>query len=186
MATYKIYKETALPGTLQANSIYLIAPAAQPNYLEIYVTNNAGTAQRRIPTQADIQALIDASVGSLSGVVVVANIAERNALTLTANTQVLVIDASADSTVASGSATYIYKVDTTSFIKISEAESMDLVINWSAIVGKPSSSVAAIDDAVNKAHAHTNKTQLDKISENGDGQLVYNSQEYTISGSTSW
>jgi hypothetical protein len=38
MATYSIYKETALPGTLQPHSIYLIAPAANPDYVEMYVT----------------------------------------------------------------------------------------------------------------------------------------------------
>ena len=31
MATYQVFKETALPGTLQPHSIYLIAPAARPS-----------------------------------------------------------------------------------------------------------------------------------------------------------
>ena len=35
MAIFKIFRETALPGTLQPYSIYIVAPAAKPNYVEI-------------------------------------------------------------------------------------------------------------------------------------------------------
>ena len=50
---------------------------------------------------------------------------------------------------------------------------MDVVLQWSNIQGRPSSDVASIDDAVNKRHSHTNKTQLDKISEDANGNLTY-------------
>ena len=43
MAAVKIYRETALPGTLQANSVYLIAPAGSPNYVEMYVTGTSAS-----------------------------------------------------------------------------------------------------------------------------------------------
>jgi hypothetical protein len=47
-------------------------------------------------------------------------------------------------------------------------------LQWSDILGKPTSSVADIDDAVTKRHTHSNKTQLDLISENGtSGNLEY-------------
>jgi hypothetical protein len=106
---------------------------------------------------------------------IVADIAARNALVLTKNTQVLVLDATGDSTVTSGAATYLYRVSTTSWIKISEAESLDLVLQWANIQGKPTSSPSAIDTAVSNSHTHTNKTQLDKIGENPDGHFTYNS-----------
>lgn len=174
MSVYKVFKETALPGSLQAHSIYLIAPVAHPGFLEIYVTDAAGTAQRRTHRVEDIQAMIDNSLPSLGGTTIVDTIADRNALTPENGDTVFVIDASADATVTSGAATYIYRTATTSWIKISEAESLDVVLTWSAIVGRPTSSVADIDDAVTKRHTHSNKTQLDSVDQDADGELTYN------------
>ncbi|BAF36131.1 hypothetical protein [Microcystis phage LMM01] len=127
-------------------------------------------------TDVDIQALIDASISGLSGEMpIVANIAARNALSLTKNTQVLVLDATGDPTVASGAATYLYQVSTTSWIKLNEAESIDLVLQWANIQGKPTSSPTAIDTAVGNSHVHNgNLTQLNKIGENADGFFTYN------------
>jgi hypothetical protein len=44
-----------------------------------------------------------------------------------------------------------------------QGDIIDLV--WSAIDGKPSSSVSDIDDAVTKKHSHSNKTELDKVTD---------------------
>ncbi len=173
MATFKVFKETTMPGSPQPHSIYLVAPAAHPNYLEVYVTDAAGTANRRTHKVEDIQAMIDASIAGVGATVIVDDIAARNALSPANGTTALVIDASADATVASGAATYIWRQSTTSWIKISEAESMDITLNWSDIVGKPSSAVADIDDAVTKRHTHANKTQLDQIGE-ASGEMTYN------------
>ena len=49
-------------------------------------------------------------------------------------------------------------------------------IAWAVITGKPSSTVANIDDAVTKRHAHANKAQLDKVGETG-GVMTYNSKK---------
>lgn len=101
-----------------------------------------------------------------------ADIAERDRLT-DKSVSVYVKDATADSTVKRGGAFYLY--DTNAWIKISEAESMDLNLDWASLTGKPTSSVTAIDNAVQKAHSHANSTQLDKIGET-DGKLTYNGQ----------
>lgn len=172
MAVYKVYKETVLPGSLQPHSIYLVAPAAHPGFLEIYVTDAAGTAQRRTHKVEDIQAMIDTSISAINTTTVVANIAARDGLTPAEGDQVLVTDASADVTVTSGAATYVY--DGAAWVKISEAESMDITLNWSDIVGKPTSSAAAIDAAVTNSHTHANKTELDKVGEDGNGEMTYN------------
>jgi hypothetical protein len=177
MATFRIFRETALPGTLQPYAMYVVAPASKPNYVEIYVTNSTGSAARRILTDTDIQGMIDASISGLGGgggLSVVANIAERNALNPTSNLLVLVLDATGDNTVASGAATYVYRLASTSWIKISEAESLEAVTSWANIQGRPSSSASAIDATVANSHTHANKTQLDKIGENGDGFFTYN------------
>jgi hypothetical protein len=188
MAQYRIFKETALPGTLTAHSIYFVAPAANPGYLEIYVTDAAGTAHRRIHTEADIQSLIDTAIDGLNtGAIIVDNITQRDALTDKKNGDtVLVIDASGDGTVTSGAATYVWRSSNTSWVKISEHESLDMSLTWANLSGKPTSTVAAIDSAVTNSHTHANKTQLDKISETG-GLLYYNGQLPAIGwNSSNW
>jgi hypothetical protein len=174
MATYKIFKETALPGVLQPHAIYLIAPPGAPAFVEMYVTGAVATTVKRIIDAAHVQTMIDAAVGALASIEVVANIAARNALAPTKNVQVLVLDATGDVTVNSGAATYVYRASTSTWHKISEAESQDVVLSWAAITGKPTSSAAAIDTAVSQAHTHANKTQLDKVGEDGNGDLTYN------------
>lgn len=176
MSSYllKFFKETALPGTLQPNSVYFIAPAAKPDYVELYVTGTSASAVKRIVNSDDVQSMINASLAGFAALQVVDDIAARDALAPTANTLVLVKDATDDSTVASGAATYVYEVATTTWTKVGEFESLDVVLQWSNIQGKPSSSVADIDDAVAKKHSHANKTQLDKVGEDGSGNFQYN------------
>jgi hypothetical protein len=189
MATFQIFRQTTVPSTFEASAIYLVAPPANPTAVEFYVSNAAGDALKRIPTIADIQTLINDSIAGLGGdgTVIVADIAARDALSPTVNTQVLVLDASDDATVTSGAATYIYQVSTTTWIKISEAESLDLILEWANIVGRPSSSPAAIDTAVSNSHTHANKTQLDKIDEDIDGNFTYDGDLPKIAwDSTGW
>ena len=176
MADLKIYKETALPGTLEANALYLVAPAANPTGLEVYATNAAGDAARRVPTINDINAMIDAKLvgGGGGALVVVEDIAARDAIPdPDSGAMVLVLDASDDATVDAGAATYVY-VDGDGWVKISEAESLDLNLTWANIEGRPNSSAVQIDSAVSSAHSHSNKTELDLIGQDGDGNLTYN------------
>ena len=177
MTIFKPIKLTAVPALpCEGSAVFFVAPQNKPTYIEIYVSNNAGTALKRLLTDTDIQSLIDASISGLSGeMLIVADIAARNALSLTKNTQVLVLDATGDPTVTSGAATYLYRVSTTSWIKLSEAESLDLILQWTNIQGKPTSSPTAIDTAVGNSHVHNgNLTQLNKIGENADGFFTYN------------
>lgn len=174
MAVVKIYKETALPGTLEANSVYLVAPAGSPNYVEMYVTGTSASTVRRIINESDIEGMITAAMSVASAMNIVADIAARNALTPSNGEMCLVLDASADATVDSGAATYVYRTATTAWVKIAEYESMDISLTWAALQNKPTSAVADIDDAVTKRHTHTNKTQLDKVGEDGSGYLTYN------------
>ena len=187
MAIFQVFKETALPGTLVANSIYLIAPAGSPDYVEMYVTGTTGSTVKRILNEADIEAMITASLSGASNMDIVSDITARDALTPTNGAMCLVLDASADATVASGAATYVYQLSTTTWIKIAEYESLDLELTWAALQNKPTSAVADIDDSVAKRHSHANKTQLDKVGENGDGLMTYNGLLPKIAwDSTSW
>ncbi len=181
----KIYRETALPGSPVADAIYIIAPTGKPNHVEMYVTNSAA-AIRRIINEADITALINTAVSGMTEIVVVADIAARNALSPTTAKYVFVKNATADATVASGGATYLYEVATTTWHKISEAESLDISVSWSSLSGKPTSTPAQIDAAVTASHSHTNKSQLDKIGESG-GEITYDGQPVNLHwASTNW
>jgi hypothetical protein len=182
----QLFRETALPATLQAYSIYMIAPTARPEYVEIYVTDATGVAKRVI-NQADIETLISDAIADAKELFIVADIDARDALSPTYAQYVFVIDATDDTTVDSGGATYLYNTATTSWIKISEAESLDVVLNWTDIQGGPASSPTEIDAAVAAAHTHENKTQLDKIDEDDDGNFTYaGSLPLTGWSSTSW
>lgn len=184
MATLKINRETALPGVLEANSLYFVSNGDP--YTELYVTGNTNTVVRRIINESDVNALIASALSGANALEVVADITARDALSPAANVQALVLDASADATVASGAATYVYDFDNTTWVKISEAESLDVVLDWSNIQNGPTSTPAQIDSAVTDSHTHTNKTQLDKIGENGTGDFTYDGDEYVQSGSTAW
>lgn len=185
MAKIKISQVTALPGTLSPNTLYMVSVSASK--MECYMTGNVATTVKRIINEADVQALISSAMASIGEIEVVADIAARNALNPTRNMQALVLNATGDGTVASGAATYVYRLSNTTWYKISEAESMDFAIAWASITGKPSSSPAAIDSAVSNSHTHSNKTQLDLIGQDGDGDITYNgvkvANEY---GATAW
>ena len=66
---------------------------------------------------------------------VVANIAARDNLEVFSGLHALVIDATADSTVETGGAEYIY--DGTKWIKVSELNDLDAVITWDNVLNKP-------------------------------------------------
>lgn len=170
-----IFKETTLPAELQPNSLYMVAPAEHPDYVEFYVTGLTADVVRRTLNQSDIAALVAQAVSVLdiNNLIVVSDIAARDALEATTNLFVFVKDATADETVNVGSASYVYEVATQTFTKIAEYESTDLILSWENITNKPSSSVVTIDDAVNKRHAHANATQLAKVGEDAEGNLTY-------------
>jgi len=90
-----------------------------------------------------------------------------------------VADAAADPTVDSGAALYGWAGPGApvpaigGWVKLAEAESMDLILDWDDIVNKPSSSVIDIDSAVTNSHTHVNKAVLDAFSFNGSELLFH-------------
>ena len=133
---------------------------------------------------ADTNAAIAAINAALTGhskSQIVANITARDALTgVNLGDIAYVQDATGDNTVSSGGATYIASVEnsTVTWIKVAEWESMDVILQWANIQGKPNSTVADIDDAVSKKHEHSNKAVLDDISTNQtSGNLVFHGVE---------
>ena len=83
-----------------------------------------------------VQAFLDSlPAGGGTGAKVVADIPTRDALTPEEGQIVYVKDATGDASVTSGGASYIY--DGTNWIKISEFESLDVVLDWANIQNKP-------------------------------------------------
>jgi hypothetical protein len=169
----KFYKLTAVPTTWVADALYAITNATDTALVELYVTSSSGVP-RHVINKAEIQTLITNAIAANNEIEIVADIAARNALSPTTTKYVYVIDATADTTVSAGGATYLYNPSTSAWIKISEAESLDVVLQWENLQGKPTSTPAQIDSAVTNSHTHANKTQLDKIGEDANGDLTYN------------
>lgn len=188
MALVKFNKVTVLPGTLDANTFYFVENGT---FAESYITDNEGNA-RSVGNSAMINALINDALagwsGNASSLEIVADIAARDALvaTLDVNAMILVIDASADTTVTSGSALYAYGASNTTVYKLAEYESMDVVLQWSSIVGGPSSTPAQIDDAVSLRHNHANKSTLDKLGADADGLTYDGAGVYSPWATANW
>lgn len=184
MADIKFFKVGVLPGVLQANALYFVENGG---YAESYLTNNAGVA-KSLGNTAMINALADARVtaglANLNALEIVANIAARNALAgNNRNQMVLVIDATGDATVAAGSALYAFRNSDDTWLKLTEYESLDVVVQWTNISGKPASAAALIDEAVTKRHAHANLAVLDLITAPG-GVMNYNGTP--VGGAPAW
>lgn len=170
-----IQRVNALPGTLAAETIYLVKTGTE---LTLTVTGTTGAVVATTVSKADVNTAISTAIGALdmsNSVEFAANIAARDAMTLTKSAFVYVADATADATVSAGAALYLYDLNNTTWHKVTEYESLDLVLSWENITGKPNSSVADIDDAVAKRHSHANMAVLDLLSAPA-GQLLYNGE----------
>ena len=106
------------------------------------------------------------------GVIIVNDIAARDALgPINVGQLVWVLNATGDGSVSSGAAEYLW--NDPNWIKVSEAESMDLILQWANIQGKPNSTPSEIDTAVLNSHTHDNEAVLDSLSDSS-GVLAYN------------
>ncbi len=167
MAELVVHKVTSMPGTPAANALYFVLNG---DYAETYVTDSSGVA-KAVGNTAMITA-IGGGGGGGSPPVVVDDIAARDALTPTENIFVLVKDASDDGTVTAGAAMYLWDNVAEEWVKVTEYESLDVVVSWSNISGKPSSTPTDIDDAVTKRHSHSNLSTLNGLSDSA-GVLQY-------------
>ena len=170
-----ISRVNALPGTLAAETIYLVKTGTE---LTLTVTGNTGAVVASTVSKADVNTAISTAIGALdmsNTVEFAADIAARDALTLTKSRFVYVADATADATVNAGAAMYLYDFVNTIWHKVTEYESLDLVLSWDNLRGRPESSAANIDNAVAESHSHANAAVLDLLTAPA-GQLLYNGE----------
>ena len=171
MTKFAVSKVTALPGTLAPSTLYFVSDADNADLMKVYLSDSTGTTVRHLPTKQEIDIAIAAAVSAASTMVRVATITARDDLTPSGNMLVLVTDASDDTTVTAGAASYFW--DGAVWTKVTEFESMDVVQTWANLQNKPTSTVAAIDAAVADTHVHTNNAILDMLAVN-EGVLKYN------------
>ena len=193
MAQLNFHKVTTLPGVLQANAVYFVENGT---YAETYVTNTVGVA-RSVGNTAMINALIDIAVdtavddaindaiASANAIEIAADITARNTIGtgLNRNALSLVLDATGDPTVQTGGAMYAFNNTNDTYSKVTEYESLDRVITWAEISGKPTSSVAQIDAAVAASHVHANAAVLNALADDA-GMLTYNGAPVQTTWST--
>lgn len=169
MSALTIHRVNTLPGTLAPDALYFVLTNG---VAETYITGS-DTTGRYVGNTALIDQQIAAAGGGASALEIVADITARDALfTGSANLLALVVDASADATVDSGAAFYAYRGSDSAVYKVSEFESLDVSIDWTDISNRPTSTAAEIDTAV-AAATHVNRATLDKLGEDGDGDLTY-------------
>jgi hypothetical protein len=147
-------KLTAVPTTFAPSTVYFVSGSTTPTDLAIYVSDSAGNAARHTATYTEMVNMMDTKIASAvsaaASIKIVNNIADRNALLTppilpTTPLMALVLDATSDITVASGAATYVWSPATQLWSKISEYESMDVLVQWNSIVGRPTATPAEID-----------------------------------------
>ena len=178
----KFFRETTLPDTFVPYSIYFITDSDSAEHTNIYVSSADGTSARRVMTPTDVNTAITGALGNINEITVVNDIGERDTIrdTKPNASYVYVLDATIDSTVTAGGATYLFNASADSWVKVSETESMDVVLKWANIQDKPTSTVADIDEAVTQRHTHANKAVLDKLSEDANGEMLYNDTPVSI------
>lgn len=186
MANFRAEKVLALPGSLTANTIYFVADGVDADLMEVYVSSSDGTSARRVPTMADINTAITDAISAANGIIVVADITARDNLGYALPSKmVLVVDATGDGSVLAGAATYVN--DGNNWIKIAEHESLDVTLEWASIQNGPTSSVAAIDQAVTNSHTHANKAVLDNLTYSAENGLLYNTAPVsTLFSTVAW
>lgn len=127
---------------------------------------NKGVANGYAGLNADGIVPLTQLPSSIKECAVAATIAARDAIAAPfTGLHVLVLDATADTTVEAGGAEYVW--NGTTWSKIAELNMIDTVQDWSNLQNKPSSTPAQIDAAVSGTHAHTNKTAIDLIGNSG-------------------
>ena len=185
MATLDIQRLLAPPTTFVANTLYIVR-GTRTGFFDLYIVGTDATDVRYQQgiDEDRINEIIDSRLASFATSLVYDDIAQRDAdmVNMTSDRMVFVRDAQADTTVdtkldANGdpvpsAAFYLYKHNTTEYIKLVDWNDIDLVLKWDAIQNRPVSTVTQIDEAVAKMHTHPNPTVLDNLGDSSD-MLTY-------------
>ena len=106
---------SSLPNSLKPNTFYFLENG---NYAESYLTSETGVA-KALGNSEMINDLIDIKISGVNSLFIVADIQERDALSIFFNTLIFVEDASDDVDIVSGWALYLYRTLDGVFIRVS-------------------------------------------------------------------
>lgn len=165
-----------LPGTLEPDTMYIVKAPGSTEAKLVFTGSDASIVVGTIDRVA-IEGIISQSVEAHTSVHFYATYAEMTAGALKANGLCYVADIAGDPLGGSGVGVYVYDFDNARFTKFPGGSGPSGPVAWGDLVGKPTSTPAAIDDAVAKAHAHTNKPILDNMSENAQQKLMYRGRQ---------
>ena len=183
MSKFTIMRVTSLPSTITPSTMYILKqPTSQ--VAEVYFSNNNGSQLVSGITEQFITdkfaSLLATGMGEIQ---IVDTINDRNRVTKNGNSLIMVIDATGDEFGSTGTVLYLYRAVNASYFRVSVFDgNQDGVSSggggaggpvwWDSILGKPSSTPVQIDDAVSKAHTHSNQAVLDRIGVTADGVLT--------------
>lgn len=177
MSNLNIFKVLSKPSTsaIVADSVYFVK-SSNSDHFEVFVSNKEGNKlydlRGTVPNQNVPQ--------GFGTSVIVSTYSDLNNIDTDESWFSFVVDATGDTTVSSGGAFYAYDSVDLVWIKVAETESMDVILSWDNIQGKPNSTPTQIDTAVNKVHEHGNKAVLDLLTVSG-GKLQYDGNDVSIS-----
>lgn len=171
MATpFSIVRLTQLPTSLAPNSLYIVK-APGTNDVALTWTGNSASDIGFSYSQAKADGDITAALAGSKSVFIFGNIAEKDAEVPLVDSIGFVKDATADPTVLTPSAFYIFEVATARWSLATSGGSG--AVNWDDIVDGPEATPAQIDEAVAASHVHANQAVLDKIGVDADNRLTY-------------
>lgn len=170
MSTLKINRVLALPEILEAHSLYIVK-SNQSGIAELVFTTEQAEPLKVIDT-AFVETMIAGVVTKASSIEVVNTITDRDALVLENDATVYVLDATEDPSINSGSALYLYKKDAEAYTLVSGTGTASVDFDWNNLTGRPTSTAAAIDNAVENSHTHANSEALNEI-QDIEGVLHY-------------
>ena len=174
------------------NDLYHLNLSTLAKQVEMFAEDGStrSNAQKEIESLRKKLNDLNSTVSGNATIYVKATISERDDLTDVPKGSICyVINATGDSTVTAGAASYLW--DGTAWNKLTEFESLDLVLDWINIRNKPgegssvpegwptntSGQPLKTEDAIKMAHTHENKdTVLDKLALSADGKLQFNSK----------
>lgn len=168
-----ISKVTELPLVTEPNTMYLLrSGVGGSDYMEMYFSTNDGATVVPGITDSHVRRTIEgySNTELFKELYIVTDITERDALTLTHDAMVYVLDSQGDGSGSIGETLYFFSFVQQGFRKLVSANP---VVNWSQILGAPKSTADEIDQAVAAKHSHTNQDVLDKLGVNSQGQLTY-------------
>lgn len=180
---FNVARVAALPPVAERIPATMYIVKGVYDLVELYFTAQDSGAVYHVLDSADVATMIENKLSSEQPFVVVANIAARNqsAVDQVRNAMYYVVDATGDSSVASGGALYAWNVAGRQWFKIMEYEGLDSKPKWSDLVDGPNVTVEDIEAAVAAKHTHNNMALLDLLAEQ-DNSLYFRGKPVDKSG----